>query len=363
MSVGGELLAIRSVEADVDGFRLNGIAISSDGQTIYLSAVTPDGGGVLLSVPAFGAAPSSAQFIAQATRDNAAGDMSAYGKFIFSLALTPAQGLGPLFNDMSCAGCHSAPTVGGMGLRPGQDAKFVGKIQGNGNFTDLTGRGGPVARAHSVSELGVPCDVMPGIPAAASIVSLRNAMALRGDGVLDTIALGDVMANMATQPEAVRGRPNLLPGGRMGKFGWKAQVPTLVEFMGIAFRNELGATNPLAPHDLIKGCGANTKRPDVDASTLQAAAKFLNTMDPPAPTASCTGSDGAAIFQKIGCASCHTPSMPGPGARQALAVYTDLLLHEMGPALDDQISQGSARGSEWRTPPLWMVSELSLIHI
>jgi len=80
-------------------------------------------------------------------------------------------------------------------------------------------------------------------------------------------------------------------------------------------------------------------------------------MDPPAPAASCSASDGAAVFQKIGCASCHTASMPGPGARQLVQVYSDLLLHDMGPGLDDGISQGSARGSEWRTAPLWMLSE------
>ena len=357
MSVGGGLVAVRDVEADVDGFRLNGIAISSDGQTIYLTAVTPGGGGVLLSVPAFGGAASSAQFVSQAVKANAARDMNTFGKFMFSLELTPAQGLGPLFNDKSCAGCHSTPAVGGSGIRPGQDVKVAGKMKNDGTFTDV------VARAHSVSELGVPCDVSPGIPAGFPVVSLRNAMALRGGGVLDTIALGDVLANMALQPEAVRGRPNLLPDGRMGKFGWKAQVPTLVEFMGLAFRNEMGVTNPLEPRDIVKGCGANTKKPDVDASTLQAAAKFLNTIDPPVPASSCTASDGAAVFQKIGCATCHTPTMPGPGARQLLPVYSDLLLHDMGPGLDDRLPQHSASGSEWRTPPLWMVSERGkLLH-
>lgn len=98
-----------------------------------------------------------------------------------------------------------------------------------------------VVCAHSITELGRPCDVAPGIPAGALVVSRRNAMSLRGDGVLDTLALGDVMTNMATQPEGVRGRPNILPDGRMGKFGWKAQVPTLVELMGPAFRNEMGS--------------------------------------------------------------------------------------------------------------------------
>ena len=155
MSVGGGLVAVRDVETDVDGFRLNGIAISSDGQTIYLTAVTPGGGGVLLSVPAFGEADSSAKFVSQAVKANAARDMDTFGKLMFSLELTPAQGLGPLFNDKPCAGCHSAPTVGGSGIRPGQEVKVAGKMKNDGSFTDF------VARAHSVSELGVPCDVSP----------------------------------------------------------------------------------------------------------------------------------------------------------------------------------------------------------
>jgi CxxC motif-containing protein (DUF1111 family) len=143
----------------------------------------------------------------------------------------------------------------------------------------------------------------------------------------------------------------------MGKFGWKADVATLVEFMGVALRNELGLTNPLEPRDEVWGCEANRNSPEVDALALQAAAKFLNTLDPPAPAAACTSSTGAALFQSVGCAGCHTPALPGPGARQMVQLYSDLLLHDMGPGLADQIRQGSALGNEWRTPPLWRVSE------
>jgi CxxC motif-containing protein (DUF1111 family) len=189
------------------------------------------------------------------------------------------------------------------------------------------------------------------------MVSQRNAMTLRGTGLLDTIALGDVLANMAAEPAAVRGRPNVLADGRMGKFGWKADVATLVEFMGDAFRNELGLTNPLQPRDEVRGCGANQNSPEVDALALQAAAKFLDTLDPPAPVAACTSSAGAGLFQSIGCASCHTPALAGPGARQTVQLYSDLLLHDMGPALDDHMRQGAALGNEWRTTPLWKVSE------
>ena len=125
-------------------------------------------------------------------------------------------------------------------------------------------------------------------------------------------------------------------------------MPTLVEFMAEAFRNELGSTNSLLPRDEIKGCAANRNSPEIDATALQAAAKFLNTIDPPTPTAGCLASPGAAVFQSIGCANCHTPALPGPGARQMLQLYSDLLLHDMGRDLADNIRQGSALGSEWR---------------
>lgn len=224
MSIGGKALAVRAIKSDVADFRVNGIAVSSDGQTIYITATTPGGGGVLMAAPSFGGAAPSSQFLAQAKAAKMAGDMNTFGTFLFSLKLTPAQGLGPLFNDMSCHGCHDSPAAGGMGVRAGQDVHLVARIRPDGVFDSLEGHGGPVARAHSESELGVPCDLMPGMPPEAGIVSMRNAPALRGDGLLDTIALGDVAANMMAEPEAVRGRPNILPDGRMGKFGWKAHV-------------------------------------------------------------------------------------------------------------------------------------------
>src|SRR5260370_9739956 len=229
-----------------------------------------------------------------------------------------------------------------MALVSGHDVRRVGRLREDGSFDSMQGRGGPVARMHSVSEMGVPCDLSAGIPSQAELVSQRNAMTLRGAGLLDTIALGDVLANMATEPPSVRGRPNVLPDGRMGKFGWKAEVPTLIEFMGDAFRNELGLTNPLQPRDEGRGCGANQNSPEVDALALQAAAKFLYTLDPPAPAAACTSSTGAGLFQSVGCANFHTPSLPGPGAPQLVQPYSDLLLHDMGPGLADQMRQGAA---------------------
>jgi CxxC motif-containing protein (DUF1111 family) len=250
-----------------------------------------------------------------------------------------------------------------MGVNPGQTAQFVGRLRHDGTFDPLISHGGPVVRVHSIAELGAHCGLPTGIPPEANVVSLRSAMTLRGDGLLDDVAFGDVLAIMAAEPADVRGHPNVLADSRMGRFGWKANVATLVEFMGEAFRNEMGVTNPLEPRDEVQGCGANRESPEVDALALELGASFLNSINPPVPPASVfdpSGSQpsaGQQLFQSIGCASCHVPQLPGPGARGAIFPFSDLLLHDMGPGLADQMQQGSAKGNEWRTMPLWRAAE------
>jgi CxxC motif-containing protein (DUF1111 family) len=152
-----------------------------------------------------------------------------------------------------------------------------------------------------------------------------------------------------------------MPDGRIGHFGWKAQTASLVEFMAEAQRDELGLTNPLQPRDLVHGCGAQRRSPEADGVPLTSLVAFLDTIDPPAPTAECLASAGAAQFAAVGCAACHTPSMSGPGSPTAsqrpVRLYSDLLLHDMGVGLADGFPQGQATGVEFRTMPLWRVSE------
>jgi CxxC motif-containing protein (DUF1111 family) len=200
-----------------------------------------------------------------------------------------------------------------------------------------------------------------GVPPQANLTSRRSAMTLRGTALIDNILVSQLLAaaNDPSVPAAVRGRVNTLADGRVGRFGWKAQTATLVEFMGEAFRDEIGVTNPLAPDDLVNGCGANIMKPEMDAVPLTSLVAFLNTIDPPAPAAACTASPGAAAFASVGCANCHKPSYIVPGSNNVLTarLYSDLLLHNMGPGLADGFEQGSAAGAEFRTAPLWRVSD------
>jgi CxxC motif-containing protein (DUF1111 family) len=186
-------------------------------------------------------------------------------------------------------------------------------------------------------------------------------MTLRGTSLIDNILDQEILSVQAAQPASMRGRANVLPDGRIGRFGWKAQTATLVEFIAEAQRDELGLTNPLQPHDLVSGCRANEPSPEADAVPLTSVVAFLNTIEPPTPAPMCLSSSGASLFAQAGCATCHTPSMRGPGSptasERAVQLYSDLLLHDMGPGLADNIQQGQATGSEFRTMPLWRVSD------
>jgi hypothetical protein len=349
----GQVVATRRIEAALPPFRVNGIAVSENAQTIWVTAVMSGGKGAVLQMPAFGAGFVTPTMVNHALGAGASSP-SAMGADMFATELSPFQGVGPLFNGRACGDCHNDPIEGGMGATPGTFVTRVGRID-SGMFDPLTGEGGPVARTQSIASLGFLCRLPTGVPPLANVTSLRSAMTLRGTALIDFVQTGDILAAQAAEPADVRGTVNLLADGRFGKFGWKAQFATLVEFMGDAFTHEMGVTNPLVPNDEVTGCGADFLKPEIDALPLQTVDTFMATLDPAVPDATCTASAGATSFAAVGCASCHTPSLPGPS--RTINLYSDLLVHDMGPALDDQFVAGSASGSQWRTAPLWRVSD------
>jgi hypothetical protein len=361
MTQAGDVVAARLVTAapqtdrDVSGIRLNGIAVSEDGKTVWMTATGPGRQGFVLRMPAFGGGTVTTDLLNQA-RGNLPTEQ---GADIFSHDMATNQALGPLFNEQSCNGCHNTPAAGGMGADAGSFVTRIARTQ-DGDFALVPGHGA-LARQHSIAELGSPCGLKTGVPPQANLTSLRSAMTLRGTALIDNVLVGQLKAAASDPavPAGVRGRVNMLPDGRIGRFGWKAQTATLVEFMGEAFRDEIGVTNPLAPDDLVNGCGANIMKPEMDAVPLTSLVAFLNTIDPPVPAAACTASPGAAVFATVGCANCHKPSYTVPGSNNVLTarLYSDLLLHDMGPGLADGFPQGSATGNEFRTAPLWRVSD------
>jgi hypothetical protein len=349
----GAVVAARRIVAELPPFRVNGLTVSEDAQTIWVTVIMEGGRGAVLQLESFGAGFITPTMVDHAERAGAVGPI-AFGADMFATQLSPLQLVGPLFNGRACGDCHNDPIEGGMGATADTFVTRVGRVS-NGMFDPLIGLGGPVARAHSISELGFPCGLRPEITPLANVTSKRSAMTLRGTSLIDFVQNRDILTAQAAEPDAVRGKVNQLSDGRLGRFGWKAQFATLVEFMGDAFTNEMGVTNPLAPRDEVNGCGANLLTPEIDAVPVQAVTAFMNTLDPNVPDPTCLASAGAATFATLGCAGCHTPSFPGP--TRTINLYSDLLVHDMGAGFDDHFVAGSAGGTEWRTAPLWRVSD------
>jgi CxxC motif-containing protein (DUF1111 family) len=211
-----------------------------------------------------------------------------------------------------------------------------------------------------------------------------------GAGLIEGIPDATILANMAAnsslkQQLGISGHPNYSGNdGTITRFGWKAQNKSLEIFSGEAYNVEMGVTNEDFPNERNNppsSCLYNPTPEDETNFTLSGYqipsdivefSNFMRFLTPPAP--STTGipgnpspqsiANGKAIFTQIGCAACHTPTLqtgtsnftPGLSNQQA-ALYSDLLVHNMGSSLADNVSQGSAGPDEFRTAPLWGVGQ------
>jgi CxxC motif-containing protein (DUF1111 family) len=282
------------------------------------------------------------------------------------------DGLGPIFNESACVTCHNTPVGGTTGRVETRFGRMI-----SGHFDPMTSQGGSLMQDHAIGAVqtanGAYTFVPEVVPAEATIRTWRLTTPLFGLGLVD--AVPDAQLLQLAQWEArtspsTRGVPNLvteLKTGALhvGRFGWKAQVPTLHQFAGDAYLNEMGITSPEFPnesdpqgdHDLLKYNPAPNMNDD--GTDIQKAADFMTFLGPPPRGARTEQTDdGARVFRQIGCANCHVPTMTtGDSPVQAIAhrsfqPYSDFLLHDMG-RLGDGIAQGQASGRQMRTAPLW----------
>jgi hypothetical protein len=364
----GTVIAVRRVTLpggrNLGPARLNGIAVSPEGRRIWLTVDGPlpghpDAPGAVLEIPAFGQGPPNARGRAPGANLRPR-QMAARGARLFSTSFTPAQGLGPLYNARSCTECHRSPRPGGAGPAGFAPVQRIGR-RDNGSFDPLAGHGGPIARTHTIAELGIQCSLTAGPSPLANVVSTRNTPPLFGLGLIETIPHDMIRAGAARHGPSA-GRPNIVRdaqgAGRAGRFGWKADTASLEQFVAEAFRNELGMTNPLAPGDLVPAqadCGSKASPAiEMDGAAVRAVAAFIASLPAPLPAVEKQDPIGRILFSATGCAACHTPVLLG--AAGEVPLYSDLLLHGMGPGLDDGVVQGEARGEDWRTTPLWGLS-------
>lgn len=273
-----------------------------------------------------------------------------------------ATGLGPVFNGTRCAECHNQPTTGGAGER------LVTRIgtTGIGGFDPLPAHGGPLLQERGIATgtCSVPGEV---VPAEATIVARRSTPALFGIGLLEAIpelSLRLLEDTTDRNRDGISGRLGSA-AGHVGRFGWKAQVARLHDFAAEAYLDEMGITSPfLTRENLPQGeplmCDP-APDPEDDGDDVAAFTDFMSLLAPPPPgPITKEARRGRAAFRRARCHLCHTTkyrtadNFPiGALKNRRVLAYTDLLLHDMGPALADQVRQGSATGSEFRTPPLW----------
>ena len=330
------------------------------------------------------------------------------------------DGLGPVFNETSCVGCHGLGAPGGAGpegknvviltaaARGTRPIKALEKVHpgfGTSRSVVLHRYGTDPAygawrrqlikastnqpqrgRRAAVNDDRAALDALiQGIAAQASRdgriranpprlnhgdqaldVSERNTPALFGAGLIDAISSEAIARQAGLEPGEVRGKVARDRDGRVGRFGWKAQVSRLHEFVRVACAGELGlevpgrsqSPSPLAPEEKAGGLDMTEQECDALVSYVRALPAPL-AVDPEGPQGSPAMLEGRRLFGEVGCATCHAPTLG-----DVKGIYSDLLLHDLGPALtgggdgygvNRPVSPGDEGPSpgEWRTPPLW----------
>jgi len=299
----------------------------------------------------------------------------------FSSILQSEDGVGYAFSGVpGCFICHIQPAIGGSS---GVTQVRFGLLADDGSFDPLLAKGGPSLQF--VAQVGPGTQGCPATspiplettPAEANVVVSRHSPALFGLGLVEAIpddALEHLARLQRTNRDGVRGRVNHVTDAttgrtRAGRFGLKAQIVTLPEFVATALLNELGITSPLLPNEICESGDCTfadcdgVPNPDMNTARVSQFVDFVRLLSPPPPrTRTPAACDGERVFHQIGCATCHAPTqITGPSPikqldRVAFHPYSDFLIHDLGPPNQDSAdmtTQGEARAQFVRTTPLW----------
>ncbi len=329
------------------------------------------------------------------------------------------DGLGPLFNAVGCSGCHfkdgrgrppervdeaflsmlirlSVPGRGPHG-EPVDEPSYGGQLQGEAilgvpaegfarvSYEEITGAfadGSP----YSLRKPTYLVDRLAYGPLAPdAMMSPRAAPFLIGLGLLEAIPEPTILRHADPDDrdgDGISGRPNQVwdvERGRIvvGRFGWKANQPSLRQQNAGAFNGDMGITSSLFP---TEGCTAGQRAcaeaatgptPQLSEPLLGDVAFYTATLAVPArrDVGDSVVRRGWSIFESSGCARCHLPTFETGSvdgfpelSRQVIHPYTDLLLHDMGPQLTDDRPDFDASGTEWRTPPLWGIGLVQTVN-
>ena len=349
-------------------------------------------------------------------------DLFTQGQLDFEKEWTASEGVGPLYNRLSCVECHGGGGVGGFDplVTDGNANHVFISDDGAPDMDDtrfIPGHefGGPVAQQRSLAfthPASVPgCNVLPDFPDAVvanvpkAFISSRHTPAVWGFGYIDAVPDKRILSWAGKKPwkrPGVVGIPNwgvemeglrdalditidpvtrTRPAGpaRVGRFGWKSQTATLMQFSMEPFNVELGVSTPFFPRENTPGLDPlppeckDLVSPGVDDAdgTNGASLYYFQALSAPPARGKVRAREfvGELVFASVGCMDCHRRQMrtgkyyipaPDGSAHKVRKIsnkffnpYSDLLIHDMGDFNDDRRHQGIASGRMWRTTPLW----------
>jgi CxxC motif-containing protein (DUF1111 family) len=240
--------------------------------------------------------------------------------------------------------------LGGAG---GIDTSVIrfGHRDGEGAWTAL--ERGVLPRA------SLPGDPPVRLPDEANVIELRQPPTALGTGPLGRIAEVAILANEDPEDadqDGISGVARRLPDGRIGRYGWKAQIPSALDFAADALLNENGLTVHASRSAFTRADDGDAwPDPELDDPALDDLVFYLEHLGPPIPVAPAdpaAAARGAETFEEVGCASCHVPELDG------VPLYSDLLLHDVWPDPMGVVDQEpGVLPTEFRTPPLWGIRD------
>lgn len=277
---------------------------------------------------------------------------------------TIETGLGPIFTGTSCVSCHAGD---GKGHPFVSFTRFGQDLPGINNFLD---QGAPQLQNRAIP--GYEPEILPsGAPHAEFLAPI-----VTGLGFLDAVSDEDLLAmadpddldgdgisgrvHWNDRPDYVKDRPGTISknGKYITRFGKKANVYDLLHQTADAYNQDIGINSYYEPYDTYSG---DKVQPEIDRKTINDVVFYLKTLKAPIPRNQDNPEvvAGKALFENTQCTACHKPTLRTSYSPitaisyQEFHPYTDMLLHDMAPELDDGYTEGYALSSEWRTAPLW----------
>jgi CxxC motif-containing protein (DUF1111 family) len=300
------------------------------------------------------------------------------GDALFDFVFRERDGLGPLYIRNACSSCHEGAARG-----PGAVQKMV--FVGDDGVTPAEDQSalpyGHTVRPYAVAGARTPLAAPGELPALK--LSRRLGPPVFGRGYMEAVddaEIERVAAEQAARGDAIKGRINRVvfhskanvqqvfkvhdhaegDAGLIGRFGFKARVATLDDFTADAYQGDMGVTSPLRPVELANPDGLTDdlkEGEDVTLETVNLVADYMRLLELPARAPA--DERGQTLFAKVDCAVCHVPSLKTradyPIALLAgidAPIFTDLLLHDLGPDLADGLADESAASVAWKTAPL-----------